>query len=179
MKTGTDVRISPQAIIVHADLVETGDHIAIDPFTVISTAATLGSYIHIAPHCSIIGGRNGKLVMGDFSGLAAGCRIICSTDDYSGLGLVNPTIPMKYRVVTCTTITLGRFVTLGTNVIVLPGVTIGEGAVVGAGSIVNRDLEPWRVYAGSPVRPIGERSRDKILAYAEEIMQSKPKPASA
>jgi galactoside O-acetyltransferase len=179
MKTGTDVRISPHAVIVHSDLMETGDHVAIDPFTVITTAATLGSYIHIAPHCTVIGGRNSRFVMKDFCGMAAGCRIICASDNFTGEGLINPTVPMKYRAVTFSTITLERFVTLATNVIVLPGVTIGEGAVVGAGSIVNRDLEPWRIYAGSPVKPIGQRSSDKILAYAREIMRSKAKPASA
>lgn len=173
MKNGEDVRISPQAVIVNADLVEIGSHVAIDPFTVITTALTLGSYIHIAPHCSIIGGRNGRLVMGDFSSLAAGCRIICSSDDYSGEGLNGAVIPLKYRVVKFTTITIGRFASLATNVMVLPGVTIGEGAVAAAGATVNRDLEPWGIYAGSPVRQVGTRKSEKIIAYAKEIMQGK------
>ena len=44
--------------------------------------------------------------------------------------------------------------------IILPGVTIGEGAVVGAGAVVNRDVPPFTIVAGSPARPVGERSRD-------------------
>ncbi len=171
MKLGDDVRISPLAVIVRPELVEIGSHVAIDPFTVITTGITLGSYIHIASHCSIIGGRDGRLVMKDFSSLAAGCRIICSSDDYTGEGLNGATIPAKYRVVKCSTVTIERFVSLATNVIVFPGVTIGEGAAVAAGAIVNKSLEPWGIYMGSPVRKIGERRKDKILPYAMEIMK--------
>lgn len=44
--------------------------------------------------------------------------------------------------------------------IVLPGVRIGEGAVVAAGAVVTRDVEPYQIVAGSPAKPVGERSRD-------------------
>jgi len=39
-----------------------------------------------------------------------------------------------------------------------PGVTVGAGAVVGAGSVVMRDVEPWTVVAGNPVRVIKQRT---------------------
>jgi hypothetical protein len=42
----------------------------------ISTEATIGNYAHIAPYTVIIGGIMSKLVMEDFSGIAAGCKII-------------------------------------------------------------------------------------------------------
>ena len=35
---------------------------------------------------------------------------------------------------------------------VLPGVRIGDGAIVGACSLVTRNVEPWNIVAGSPVR---------------------------
>lgn len=44
--------------------------------------------------------------------------------------------------------------------IILPGVTIGEGAVVAAGAVVVRDVPPYTIVAGSPARPVGERTRD-------------------
>lgn len=44
--------------------------------------------------------------------------------------------------------------------IVLPGVRIGEGAVVAAGAVVTRDVDPYQIVAGSPAKPVGERSRD-------------------
>jgi maltose O-acetyltransferase len=43
---------------------------------------------------------------------------------------------------------------------VLGGVTIGEGAVVAANATVTRDVEPYTIVAGTPARPVGERTRD-------------------
>jgi acetyltransferase-like isoleucine patch superfamily enzyme len=41
--------------------------------------------------------------------------------------------------------------------LVLGGVTVGEGAVVMAGAVVTKDVEPWRIVAGIPARPVGSR----------------------
>jgi len=172
MRQGTNVRVSPHAVISRPDLVDLGDQAGIDAFTVITTAATLGSYAYIGPHCSVLGGWDGRLIMKDFSSLAAGCRVICSVEDYTGEGLNGATIPLQYRAVKISTVTLERFVSLAVNVTVFPGVTIGEGATVGAGAAVETDLEPWGIYAGSPVRRIGERPKEKVLAYAEELLRS-------
>jgi acetyltransferase-like isoleucine patch superfamily enzyme len=38
---------------------------------------------------------------------------------------------------------------------------------------VEKDLEPWGIYAGSPLRRIGARRQEKILAYARELMGSR------
>ena len=46
---------------------------------------------------------------------------------------------------------------IGYRAIVLPGVTIGEGAVVGAGAVVTKNVEPYTIVAGNPVRKIGAR----------------------
>ena len=48
---------------------------------------------------------------------------------------------------------------IGANSVIMPGVTIGEGALVGSNSFVNKDLEPWGIYVGSPCRKIGERQK--------------------
>lgn len=153
------------------DLVAIDDHVAIDSFVVITTTIEIGSYVHIAPHCSIIGGSQSKLVMKDFSGLSAGCRIVCGSDDYRGEGLTNPPVPTEFRKVTYSTVTLEKYVVLGTNVVVHPGVTIGEGSVVGSCALVTKDLEPWGIYAGIPAKRIGDRRKDRILEYAELLMR--------
>lgn len=171
LKFGIDVRISPHAVIRHPDLMQMGSHIAIDEFVVITTQLEVGNYVHIAPLVSIIGGVSAKLVMGDFTGIAVGCRIVCSSDDYTGQGLVNPTIPLQYRQVMVGTVILKDYVTLGTNVVVHPNVTIGEGTVVGSCSLVTKDLEPWGIYVGIPARRAKDRRRDVILRYAGEIRE--------
>jgi putative colanic acid biosynthesis acetyltransferase WcaF len=38
-----------------------------------------------------------------------------------------------------------------------PGVTIGEGAVLGARGVAFKNLAPWTIYSGNPVRPIKKR----------------------
>ena len=46
---------------------------------------------------------------------------------------------------------IGKYAVVGANAVVLPGVTLGEGCTVGALSLVNRDCEPWTIYAARPL----------------------------
>ena len=41
---------------------------------------------------------------------------------------------------------------IGFNSIILKGVRIGRGAIIGAGSVVVKDVEPWTINVGSPLR---------------------------
>jgi acetyltransferase-like isoleucine patch superfamily enzyme len=125
-----------------------GAYSRIDDFAFVNIGARceIGRHVHVAGFCSVIGG--GELVMEDFSGLSAGCRLITGSDDFQGPWLTNPTVPAAYTNVTRGRIHIGAHAVLGTNVIVFPGVTIGEGAAVGAGCIVRHDLEPWGIYTG-------------------------------
>lgn len=173
MKLGIDARISDKAIITNPDLVTIGNHVAIDPFVFITTALEVDDYVHIAPFCSIVGGKLCKLIMKDFSGLSAGCRIVCGSDDYKGEGLTNPPVPIEYRIVTYSVVTLEKYAILGTNVVVHPRVTIGEGTVVGSCSLVTKDLDPWGVYAGVPAKRMSDRKSEKIIEYAEILMQNR------
>ena len=167
---GKDVFISPNAEIKRPHLVIVGSHIAIDSFVVITTQLEIGNYVHIATHCTIIGGEKSKLIMKDFSGFAAGCRLVCGSDDYSGESLINPTIPEEYLLLHHSTITMERYSTLGTNVVVHPNITIGEGSVVGSCSLVTQDLDPWGIYVGIPAKRIRDRKKENILKYSEILM---------
>ncbi|MBI2478224.1 MAG: acyltransferase [Planctomycetia bacterium] len=172
ISVGTDVRIAPEAIIRYPQMVQVGDHVTIDPFTIATTQLSLGSYIHIAPHCSIIGGPKSRLVMHDCSALCAGCRVIAGSDDFFPAAFLgNCTIPDEMRNTTYSTVTIERFATLGTNVVVLPGVTIGEGAIVWAGALVSKDLAPWGIYRGTPAKRVASRPKDKVLEFAKRLLQ--------
>ena len=48
---------------------------------------------------------------------------------------------------------------IGANCTLMPDIIIGEGAVIGAGSFVDKDVEPWGIYVGSPARKIGVRPK--------------------
>lgn len=168
-KIGEDVRISDLSVISRPELVEIGDHVAIDMWTYISTKAILGNYIHIAPSVSIIGGEPALIVMEDFTNIGSGCRIICATDDFNQ-GLISPVVPIEHRTVINKPVIFKKFSTLGVNCTVLPGVTLGEGSIVGAGSVVTKNTEPWTIYAGSPAKPIKKRDSKRIIESAKKLM---------
>lgn len=171
MKAGKDIIIHKSAVIKRPDLVEMGNHIAIDPFFYMSTGAVLGSYIHISSHVSVIGGAEGLLVMEDFTTIAAGCRIICVSNDFAdGSGMINPFVEFKYRSnLVGNTVIMRKHSALGTNVVVHPAVVIGEGSVVGSNSLVLKSTEPWGIYAGTPAVKIGERPKEVLLQYEKDI----------
>ena len=167
-KIGEDVIINPLAAIIRPHLVSIGNHVAIDAWTYISTAMTIGDYVHIAPSVTILGGADAYLEMGNFTNIGSGGRIVCAGDDFKQ-GLISPVVPIEYRTIINKPVIFEDFSTLGVNCSVLPGVTLGEGSIVGANSVVLRDTEPWTVYAGSPARPIGKRDSKRALDAAKEL----------
>ena len=169
MKKGEDVRISELAVLARPELIEMGDHIAIDQWTYISTQLKMGNKNHIAPSVSIIGRAPALLVMGDFTNIGSGSRIVCATDDFTQ-GLISPVVPIEHRTVINKPVVFERYATLGVNCTVLPGVTLGEGCIVGANSVVTKDTEPWTIYAGSPARPIKKREKERIIESANKLM---------
>ncbi len=164
-KIGEDVRVSELAVITRPELIELGNHIAIDMWVYISTQAKLGNYIHIAPSVTILGGAPALIIMEDFTNIGSGGRIVCATDDFTQ-GLISPVVPIEYRTVINKPVIFKKYSTLGVNCTVLPGVTLGEGSIVGANSLVTKDTEPWMIYGGSPARPLKKRDKSRILESA-------------
>lgn len=54
-------------------------------------------------------------------------------------------------------ISIGSRAWIAAEAFVGPGVLVGEGAVLGARGVAFKDLAPWTVYAGNPVREIRKR----------------------
>jgi acetyltransferase-like isoleucine patch superfamily enzyme len=52
-------------------------------------------------------------------------------------------------------VVIGNRVTIGTKCTVLPGVVIGDGAVVSSMSLVNKDVPPYTIVGGVPIRVLG------------------------
>ncbi|WP_277619044.1 acyltransferase [Sulfurovum riftiae] len=153
--------------IIGVENIDFGKYIIIDDFVLIyaKNPINIGNYVHIASFTSISGG--GEFVMGDFSAISSGCRIVTGTDDFKGYGFGNSTIANEFRNITTGKVSIGKFAIVGGNSVILPGVTIGEGTSVGAGSIVTKDLEPWGIYIGN--KRIGWRNKKEVLKTYEKF----------
>lgn len=55
-------------------------------------------------------------------------------------------------------ISIGDDVWIGANSVVLDGASIPDGCVIGAASVVKGKLRPYMIYAGNPLRIVGERN---------------------
>lgn len=166
---GEDVFISEESLIKRPHLCEIGSHNAIDNGVTISTQLTMGDYIHISPFVVVIGGEKSKLILEDFTFIASGTKVVCGSEDYTGGGLIGPTIPEEYRKINYNTVKFERFAGCGVNCSIMPGVTLAEGSILGANSLLTKDTEPWTIYVGSPAKPVKIREKDIILDYAKKI----------
>ena len=58
---------------------------------------------------------------------------------------------------------VGNDVFIGANVTLLDGVTIGDGAVIGAGAVVSKDIPPYAIAVGCPIKVIKYRFSDDVI----------------
>ena len=138
-------------------------NIRIDDFCIISAGrggVIINNYIHLGCYSSLIGA--GEIQIGNYSNISSRVSIYSSNDDYSGESLTNPTIPEKYKRLNISPVFIDEHVIIGSNTTILPGVNIERGVAIGAHSFVKESCEEFKIYAGSPVREIGYRSK-KIL----------------
>lgn len=49
---------------------------------------------------------------------------------------------------------------IGVRVCILPGVTIGEGTIGGACTVVSKDIPPYSVAVGNPMRIVKHREKE-------------------
>ena len=166
---GKNVSVSRKASIYTPEKMNIGNNVRIDDYCVLSGKLTIGDHVHIAVYVALFGGSNG-IVVEDYAGISSNCVVYSETDDYSGEHMTNPTVPEPYRSVRGGQVTLKKHVLIGTGSSILPGVTIGEGTAVGSMSLVNKSLEPWGIYVGSPCRKIKDRSK-KLLEVEKAMIR--------
>lgn len=155
---GEGVKIYPMAKIAFPHVVELGNHCKIRDFAFIFAGEGLkiGEYTDVQPHTIIWGG--GLTIIGDRVSTGPGTVFLSATYSHAaGLKMVDglekgATKTLGGKLV------VGNDVYIGARSVIMP-VTIGDGAVIGAGSFVNKDVEPWGIYVGSPAKKIGERPR--------------------
>lgn len=153
---GEDVKLYPLAKIGFPHVCEIGAHAKIRDFVFIFAGehTKIGEWTDVQPHTIIWGG--GETIIGNRVSTGPGTVFLSQTYSHApGLKMVDG---MKQGE---TAIRGGKLVVeddvyIGANCVIMP-CTIGRGAVIGAGSFVNKDLEPWGIYVGSPARKIGQR----------------------
>jgi len=173
---GRNVRIARTCSIIGAENITIGDNVRIDGYCTIVAAGkgyiNLGSYIHIGGYCALLAAEG--IVMEDLTTISWGIKIFTRSDDFSGNHMTNPTVPSKYTGIKGGTVTLKRHSLVGANSIILPEVTVGEGVAVGALSMVNKNLDDWGIYAGTPAKRIKDRSRNLLnleKVFLEDLEQ--------
>lgn len=155
----SNVKISRYCRIYNPGSISIGNNVRIDDFCILSASHlpfSIGNYVHISAGTYIYGGAG--IVIGSYSNISGGVKIYTMNDDYSGNSLVGPTVPEEHRHVDKRSVVIGEYSVIGCNSVILPGVFIGKGVAVGSNSLVKTSLEPWKIYAGTPVKYIKERS---------------------
>lgn len=172
VNTKANCRIAESVKVFSPDEIFLGYNVRIDEFCVLSggKGIVIGSHVHVAVFCGFFGG--GGIIVGDFVGFSSRCTLMSVSDDFSGESMTNPTIPDEFKNVHEGLISIEDHVLFGVGCTVLPGVTIGEGCAIGAHSLVKTDLAPWGIYAGTPARKIGVRSK-KILDLAKQFLEAR------
>jgi len=116
-----------------------------------------------------------KLIIGKFCSIAKGVEFIMNganhhmdsissypfeiIDEFKGLGR-----GFDKRMSRGDTI-IGNDVWIGQNVTILPGIHIGDGAIIGANSVVSKNVEPYTIVAGNPIKVIRKRFDDKGISF--------------
>ncbi len=128
---------------------------------------------HVTHHYEFIGD---KLIIGKFCAIGKGVEFImnganhrinsASTYPFNMMGhgweKVTPALtdlPIKGDTV------VGNDVWIGQNVTLLPGVHIGDGAIIGANAVVSKDVPPYTVAAGNPIRQIRKRFDEATIDF--------------
>jgi virginiamycin A acetyltransferase len=154
-------RISPHADIeesVRGSLIEIGANVVIDAFVKIKPAGgsgnlSIGEGSVINSGCVLYTGNGVRI--GHHVAIAANCTFAPVDHEFSRRDVL--IVQQGFRP-SKGGIWIGDDVWIGANCVLLDGCVIGNGCVVGAGSIVRGNLSEYMVYAGTPLKIIGQRT---------------------
>ncbi len=166
-RIGKNVKISRHACVYGAQNISIGNNVRIDDFTILSGKIEIGDYVHISAYAALFAGSAG-IIIEDFAGVSSRTTIYAVSDDYTGRGLTNPTVPDKYRVLQSESVRIKKHAIIGASSIVLPGVTVETGTAVGTMTLINKNTEEWTINVGIPFKKVKDRNRT-ILELEEEL----------
>lgn len=120
-----------------------------------------------------------RLIIGKFCQIAAGVEFVMnganhqmnavSTFPFFTLEGWDASAPQKSDMPLKGDTVIGNDVWIGQNATIMPGVHIGDGAIIGANSLVSKDVEPYTIVAGNPIRIIRKRFDDELIDLLERF----------
>lgn len=135
--------------------ISVGENFYIGKYSQIECDAKIGDNVMFGNNVALVGRHDHDFrLIGMPVRLAPRIRDV----DYTGEGLLEEVV-------------IEDDVWIGHGTIILSGVKIGQGSIIGAGSVVTKDIEPFSVCAGNPVRLIkprfatDEEMREHIRLY--------------
>lgn len=142
---------------VRGSRIVVGAHSVIDSFVKVKPAGgsgdiVIGEHVVINSGCVLYTGQGIRI--GNHVAIAANCTFAPVNHAYrdrSRLIMEQGFLPGKGGIV------IEDDVWIGANCVLLDGAVLRRGCVVGAGSIVRGELAAYTVYAGQPLRVVGER----------------------
>lgn len=136
--------------------------------------ATIGDYTYVMPHSWI-----SMVAIGKFCSIGPSFRcgggihptewISTSPMFYSRSKVNGYSLSRTNKVQERKPITIGNDVFIGMNVTILDGVTVGDGAVIGAGSVVPKDVPPYAIVAGNPMKLLRYRFPEEAIENLRKI----------
>lgn len=139
---------------------------------------SVGNYTYGGLHVKDFYYDNEKLEIGHFCSIANNVKFFLAGDHFMERPM---TFPVKGFLTgqvggdgySKGPILVGSDVWFGSEAYILSGVRIGQGAVVGARSVVAKDVPPYAVVVGNPIRIIGYRFSEEIISELMKIDFSK------
>lgn len=120
-----------------------------------------------------------RLIIGKFCQIAAGVEFVMnganhqmnavSTFPFFTLEGWKASAPQKSDMPIKGDTVIGNDVWIGQNSTIMPGVHIGDGAIIGANSLVSKEVEPYTIVAGNPIRVIRMRFNDELIDLLERF----------
>lgn len=153
-------RVSPLADIedsTRGSRIEVGAHSVIDSFVKIKPAGGLGHLVmgeHVVVNSGCVFYTGHGIRIGNSVAVAANCTfapVNHAFQDRQRLIQAQGFLPSRGGIV------VEDDVWIGANCVLLDGALLRQGCVVGAGAIVRGELPAYTVWAGQPLRQIGQR----------------------
>jgi acetyltransferase-like isoleucine patch superfamily enzyme len=159
-----------------------GAEVEIDPSTSINNV-TIGDKVKISKRCSIYGGYENQLVIGENSyvgmntilnGFAAELRIGKNVSIAQNVTIMVDSGPnastalQRIFPIEKGPVEVGNDCWIGANAVIMPNVTLGEFCVVAANSYVNKSFPSFSIIGGSPARLIRSFSKKEIDLLRKE-----------